>query len=131
MKTVIAICTFLAIAFLIKQYYLFAIIAFAIIPIYFAVEKILLKNHIKNMQGKISKAQEDFKNNIKFKPFLNINEEPWQVLELLPGVTRVQAKNLATQIREIRQVEKFEEFYKIVGLESALHEINKKIIKFR
>lgn len=131
MRIVIAICIFLATAFLIKHYYLYAIVAVAIIPLYFAAEKVALRAHIKNMQNKIAKAQEDFKKNIKFEPFININEEPWQILELLPGVTRVQAKNLATQIREIRQVEKFEEFYRIVGLESALHEINKKIIKFR
>lgn len=131
MKIVIATCIFLATACIIKHYYLYALVALAVIPAYFLFRKMTLALHIKNMTKKIKKAQDNFTNNIEFKPFVNINKEPWQVLELLPGVTRVKAKNLAMQIREIRQVEKFEEFYKIIGLESALHEINKKIIKFR
>ena len=130
MKIVIATCIFIATACIMKHYYLYAVIALAIIPIYFVIRKIALTLHIKNMKKKIDKAQNDFRNNIEFKPFLNINKEPWQVLELLPGVTRAKAKNLVMQISEIRNVEKFEEFYKIIGLESALHEINKRIIKF-
>ena len=130
MGTIIAIYTFLVLYFLITHNYLLALIVAPTIFIYFIVRKILKEKHVKNMKIRIAKAQEDFRNDIQFEPFLNINKEPWQVLELLPGVTRAQAKNLAMQIREIRNVKEFDEFRRIVGLDKALCEVNKKIVKF-
>ncbi len=130
MGTIIAIYVFLLIYFLITHNFLFALIVAPTIFIYFAIRKIVKEKHINNMKKKIEKAQDDFRKDIQFEPFVNINKEPWQVLELLPGVTRAQAKNLAMQIKEIRKAKEFDEFRRIVGLDNALCEINKKIVKF-
>jgi hypothetical protein len=117
-------------SFVLMHKFLYVFVIILTIPVFFAIVKITRQRHVDSMKNRIQKAQEDFSNNVHFEPFININKEPWQVLELLPGVTRAQAKNLAMQIYEIRKVEKFDEFRKIVGLEKALCEINKKIVKF-
>lgn len=130
MGTIIAIYTFIITLLIAYKQFIYALIGILLIPVFIACRKNFQKKYLEEMKDKIQQAQDDFAAGKKVEPFLNINAEPWQIIELLPGVSRMQAKNLVFQIRRVRKVEKFEEFRKIIGLNPALVEVNKQIVKF-
>lgn len=130
MSILIAVYTFLICWFVLSQMYLAAIITVLTIPftvLFFKLRKILL---IKKYRDKVELAKENFKNGIDFEPFINANTMPWYVLDLIPGVTRVMAKKLANHVKRNDKIKDFREFADFCGLEIALYELVKKIIKF-
>lgn len=129
MRFLLFLYIFLFLALINHKLYLYAFLSLILIPV-----AIYIKNYIKNSKiieykRKIRKAKKAFKKQKKIEPFLNINEEPWTIIELLPGVTRVRAKILANSVKQ-KKVSTFEEFANICGLEPALYALNKTIIKF-
>ena len=109
---------------------LLLLIVLATIPFFVIGYKTWKNKQIEEYKAKIDEALEKHKRNISFDAFFNINKLPWRVVELLPGVSRFQAKNVTVQIRKIRNIKTFDEFCKIIGLDEQYREINKKIIKF-
>lgn len=131
MGPVIAIYSCLIVYFLIeKQYdYLFAVLISIpfIILIYFAYKKI----RIKNIQIKIEKVKEDIKNSKESTPFININKrEKWYILELIPGISRLNAKKIENRIRKRQGFKDFVELANFCNLDIPHYEAVKRIIKF-
>lgn len=130
MNLFFALYTFIIIYLLITKKIVLALIVCATIPFVILIKNLIKRKKINLIKFQIAKAQENHKNNIEFKPFLNINKEPWYILELLPGISTAQAKNLAVQIKTKRKIENFEELCKIVPMNQIAQTINSKIVKF-
>jgi ABC-type bacteriocin/lantibiotic exporter with double-glycine peptidase domain len=130
MTLTFALYTFAIAYSLILKKWLITGIVIASIPFAVLFFRIFKKIRISSAKNQIQQALEKRKNNIEFKPFININKSPWYIIELLPGINTAQAKNLAMQIKTIRKVENFDELFKIVPVDVVAREIIKAIVKF-
>lgn len=130
MKLTFSIYTFLIIYFALHKQWVFVAIVCAIIPLCVVVFNLHRKIKINSFKKRIEVAKINCKNNVSFEPFLNINKAPWYIIDLLPGVSSAQAKNIAGQIREARKIKDFDEFSKIISLDVVSLQIINRIVKF-
>lgn len=131
MKFSIFIITVFATYLIIKNFYIEGALLFLLgIPAVFFAKNILLKQKIALTKLKVNKAKEDFKNDIEFKPFINVNTSCYEILELIPGISRPRAKEIRTRALEGKYIKDFTEFANLTGLEIELYELVKKIITF-
>ncbi|MCD7878395.1 MAG: hypothetical protein LUG16_00505 [Candidatus Gastranaerophilales bacterium] len=121
--------TFIILLGIIEKNYIVTSIAVLTMPFvifYFNNEKV---KSIINYKRQITRAQKKLAKNKTFEPFIDINKEPWYILELIPGIRRPIAKKLANQVRQ-KQIHTFVEYANFTGLDLPFYEINKRIIKF-
>lgn len=129
MQFFIFIYLFLFAGLIINHYYIEAVISVFLLPAAFFIKKILQKSRVKQFSQKITKAQELFLKNKEFKPFINVNNEHWSVIELIPGINSVQAKTVYNRVKE-KRIADFNEFADLTNLEPNLYPFVGSIINF-
>ncbi len=129
MRILLFIYFFLFLSLIINKLYLYAILSLLIIPLAIYINKYRKESKVREYTKKIKRAKKAFKKKKHIEPFINVNEEPWNIIELIPGVTRVRAKIFANSVKKT-QVKNFNEFANICNIEPALYSLVQTIVKF-
>lgn len=129
MKFLSFLYIFLFICLMINKLYLFAALSLIFIPVAILISKYMKKKRVAVYKKKIENAKLAFSQHKKIEPFLNINKERWEVLELIPGVTRIRAKIFANDVKK-KKVTSFEEFANICNIEPAYYSLIRTFIIF-
>lgn len=120
---------FIFLSLIINKLYIYALLSLLLIPIAIYIKKYLENLKTDEYKNKIEYAKKRFEKNKAIEPFLEVNKEPWYIIELIPGVSRVRAKILANTVKKTK-LKSFEEFANLTGLEPALYNLVKTIVKF-
>ncbi len=120
---------FLFLSLIINKLYIYALFSLILIPVFIFVNIHRKNLKIEEYKIKIESAKKRFNRNKKIVPFINVNQEAWYIIELIPGVSRVRAKILANAVKKTK-IKTFEEFANICDLDPALYNLDRKIIKF-
>ena len=124
LRVSIFIYFFLFLSLIINKLYIYALFSLILIPVFIFVNIHRKNLKIEEYKIKIERAKKRFSRNKKIEPFINVNQEEWYIIELIPGVSRVRAKILANAVKKSK-LNTFEEFANICNLDPALHNLDK------
>lgn len=129
MRFLLYLYVFLFASLLVNKLYLFAVLSLVLVPVAILINRYIKNKRIEEYKNKIEHAKKAFHKHKHIEPFLNVNIEPWSIIELVPGVTRVRAKIFANIVKK-NKAASFEEFANICNIEPALHQLVRTIVKF-
>lgn len=95
--------------------------------LFFNIKK---KASINSYAEKIKKAKENLENNVEFTPFIDANKVQWYILELIPGISRIDAKRVYNFAKHKENFKDFKQFANFVSLELPFINLAEKILKF-
>lgn len=130
MVIIIAIYVFLFSLLLISKSFVLAFLLVLTIPFLALIIRAGRKVKLVNYKRKIDDAKAKFTDGIEFEPFINVNKSKSYIIELIPGVQPAAAKRLVNQVRLQGKINNFVDFANVVDLDTALYELDKKIIKY-
>ena len=129
MKLITFIYTALIIYFIIERKFDFLLYTAISLPFAILLIRLNFSLSIKKYKKLIKKAEENIKNNVEVLPFLPVNHVKWQIIELIPGVSRAAAKMTANRAGK-QKFKDFTEFANFTKLEEYAYPLCKKILKF-
>lgn len=129
MRFLLYLYVFLFSSLIYNRLYLAAVLSLVLIPIAILINRYIKNQRVKDYKDKIENAKKAFTKHKHIEPFLNVNKEPWTIIELVPGVTRVRAKIFANLVKKTKAAN-FEEFANICNIEPAFQPIARMIVKF-
>ena len=100
LRVSIFIYFFLFLSLIINKLYIYALFSLILIPVFIFVNIHRKNLKIEEYKIKIERAKKRFSRNKKIEPFINVNQEEWYIIELIPGVSRVRAKILANAVKK-------------------------------
>lgn len=121
MNTIFLIFTFLIFLLIAKKDFLLALFFIILLVFSLYAKKAIKNSRIKQFTTKIEQMKEDEKKGIEIKPIININNECWEIIELLPNVNRLTAKKIANRARE-KNFKSFEELALFANFDSFTFE---------
>ena len=129
MGLLVTIYSFLIVYFIVDKKYDFLIGVLISIPVIILICLAVKKIKIGGYTKKIKNVKEGKIKNPK--PFINVNKKvEWYILELIPGIKRVKAKQVENRIRKRQKFKDFIEFANFCEIDPVYYEVIKKIITF-
>ena len=124
------IYAFLIIFLTTQKRYIFALCVILTLPVVIGIYFGFKKYQIKKYKNLIENAKKSLADNKEVTPFININYAPVYILELIPGLRRIDALKIHNMQNKNKRIENFVEYANLTSLPLAFYEINKRIIIF-
>ena len=110
---------------IINKNYLLAGIFAICLPLALLSIKLYKKNKIKRFEEKIKETKELEEKGQEYTPFINLNYEPWEIIQLIPNMDRLSAKKIANRAR----TKKFKTINEVIEFANLNAYTNKYLVK--
>lgn len=112
-------------------YYIPAVILTVFFVLFFIYRNYKKKQLIAEYSQKIKYCQSLIIKNKTFEPFIDVNNSPWWILVLLPGISSSIAKHVANHVRKGKKFDNFTDFADFCSLGVEFINIVNKMVFFK